>query len=53
MEKKTTVSVDAELRAYTKKLHLIGTSTMMAVLVLTFCPALYIFIAYDLSLIHI
>lgn len=47
MEKKTTVSVDAELRAYTKKLHLIGTSTMMAVLVLTFCPALYIFIAYD------
>lgn len=46
METKTASSVDAELNAYTKKLHLVGTVTMMAVLVLTFCPALYIFLAY-------
>lgn len=46
MEKKTMGSVDAELNAYTKKLHLIGTATMLLVLALTFCPALYIFVAY-------
>lgn len=46
MEKKTTASADTELNAYTKRLHLVGTAAMAAVLVLTFCPALYIFIAY-------
>lgn len=46
MKQKTKTSVDTELAAYTKKLHLIGTGTMMVVLVLTFCPALYIFITY-------
>ena len=39
-------SMDKELNAYTKRLHLVGTVTMLAVLVLTFCPALYIFAAY-------
>ena len=39
-------SMDKELHAYTKRLHLVGTVTMLAVLVLTFCPALYIFAAY-------
>lgn len=45
MERKMKASVDAELNIYTKKLHLVGTVTMLAVLVLTFCPALYIFIS--------
>lgn len=46
MDRTQNVSVDTELTAYTKKLHRIGTATMMVVLALTFCPALYIFIAY-------
>lgn len=46
MEKNAKACVDMELHAYTKRLHLIGTAAMVAVLVLTFCPALYIFIAY-------
>lgn len=46
MERKGKAPVDAELASYTRKLHLIGTATMVVVLALTFCPALYIFIAY-------
>lgn len=44
MENKENMSVDLEQEAYTKGLHRIGTITMMVVLVLTFCPALYVFI---------
>lgn len=38
------VSLDPEQLAYTKKLHKVGTICMMAILVLTFCPALYVFV---------
>lgn len=39
-----TANVDVELQAYTKNLHRIGTTCMMILLVLTFMPALYVFI---------
>jgi len=37
-------SVDVELQAYTKNLHRIGTTCMMVLLLLTFLPALYVFL---------
>lgn len=43
-KKPETANVDVELQAYTRNLHKIGTSCMMALLVLTFLPALYVFI---------
>ena len=43
-KKPETANVDVELQAYTKNLHRIGTTCMMALLVLTFLPALYVFI---------
>ena len=39
-----TATVDVELQAYTKNLHRIGTACMMILLVLTFLPALYVFL---------
>ena len=39
-----TATVDVELQAYTKNLHRIGTTCMMVLLVLTFLPALYVFL---------
>ena len=39
-----TATVDVELQAYTKNLHKIGTTCMMTLLVLTFLPALYVFV---------
>lgn len=39
-----TPSVDVEQQKYIKNLHRVGTITMMILLVLTFCPALYVFI---------
>lgn len=39
-----TATVDVELQAYTKNLHRIGTTCMMVLLVLTFLPALYVFV---------
>lgn len=38
------VSLDPAQQAYTKQLHKIGTICMMAILVLTFCPSLYVFL---------
>lgn len=37
-------TVDVELQAYTRNLHKIGTTCMMVLLVMTFLPALYVFI---------
>lgn len=42
-----TASVDLELQAYTRNLHKIGTTCMMTLLVLTFLPALYVFLVLD------
>jgi len=39
-----TATVDVELQAYTKNLHRIGTTCMMCLLILTFLPALYVFL---------
>lgn len=39
-----TVAVDLEQQAYAKKLHKVGTVCMMILLVLTFCPSLYVFL---------
>lgn len=47
MEKKipeTAVSVDVEQQNYVKNLHKIGTTCMLVLLLLTFAPALYVFL---------